>query len=114
MRVRREVPRFGAGVHRREAPARRDVLDSRRLPWHIVQLGARAEYRFCPAPPRTGGESAAAADTELGEYFHLYTVNRGILMTPFHNMALMCPATTEADADAHTAVFAAAADELLG
>jgi glutamate-1-semialdehyde 2,1-aminomutase len=92
----------------------RSVLDSRALPWHIVQLGARAEYRFCPSPPRTGGESAAAADPQLDEYLHLYTINRGILMTPFHNMALMCPATTQADADAHTAVFAAATDELIG
>jgi glutamate-1-semialdehyde aminotransferase len=68
----------------------------------------------CPEPPRTGGQSEAAADTGLDEYLHLYMINRGILMTPFHNMALMCPATTDADADAHTAVFAAAADELLG
>jgi glutamate-1-semialdehyde 2,1-aminomutase len=98
--------RFTAGVQ--------SVLDSRYLPWTIVQLGARAEYRFCPEPPRTGGQSEAAADTELDEYLHLYMVNRGILMTPFHNMALMCPATTDADADAHTATFAAAADELLG
>jgi glutamate-1-semialdehyde 2,1-aminomutase len=98
--------RFTAGVQ--------DVLDSRRLPWNIVQLGARAEYRFCPEPPRSGGESQAAADAQLDEYLHLYLINRGVLMTPFHNMALMCPATTEADADAHTAVFAAAADDLLG
>jgi len=98
--------RFTAGV--------RSVLDSRHLPWTIVQLGARAEYRFCPEPPRTGGQSEAAADAELDEYLHLYMINRGILMTPFHNMALMCPATTNADADAHTAVFAAAADEMLG
>jgi glutamate-1-semialdehyde 2,1-aminomutase len=97
--------RFTAGV--------RSVLDSRRLPWTIAQLGARAEYRFCPGPPRTGGQSEAAADAELDEYLHLYMINRGILMTPFHNMALMCPATTAADADAHTAVFSAAADDLL-
>jgi glutamate-1-semialdehyde 2,1-aminomutase len=90
------------------------VLDSRRLPWTITQLGARAEYRFCPEPPRTGGQSELAADGELDEYLHLYMINRGILMTPFHNMALMCPATTDADADAHTAVFAAVADDLLG
>ena len=45
---------------------------------------------------------------------HLYALNRGILMTPFHNMALMSPATTEADVDRHTEVFAAAVDELLG
>ncbi|HJY58200.1 MAG TPA: hypothetical protein VJ418_17610, partial [Streptosporangiaceae bacterium] len=63
---------------------------------------------------RSGGQSEAAADPGLDEYLHLYMINRGILMTPFHNMALMCPATTDADADAHTAVFAAAADELLG
>jgi glutamate-1-semialdehyde 2,1-aminomutase len=97
--------RYTAGV--------RDVLASRGLPWTITQLGARAEYRFCPQPPRDGGESAAAADTDLDEYLHLYLVNRGILLTPFHNMALMCPATTEADADRHTAIFAAAADELV-
>jgi glutamate-1-semialdehyde 2,1-aminomutase len=89
-----------------------DVLASSGLPWNIVQLGARAEYRFCPAPPRSGGASAAAADTALDEYLHLYLVNRGILLTPFHNMALMCPETTVADADEHVSVFAAAADEL--
>jgi glutamate-1-semialdehyde 2,1-aminomutase len=97
---------FTAGV--------RDVITSRGLPWTITQLGARAEYRFCPVPPRTGGESEAAADPLLDEYLHLYTVNRGVLMTPFHNMALMSPATTTADADFHTRIFAAAADELLG
>jgi len=97
--------RYTAGV--------REVLTGRRLPWTITQLGARAEYRFCPAPPRDGGESAMAADSELDEYLHLYLINRGVLLTPFHNMALMSPATTAADADAHTEVFAAAADELL-
>jgi glutamate-1-semialdehyde 2,1-aminomutase len=98
--------RFTAGVQ--------DVLDSRRVPWSVTQLGARVEYRFTPQPPLTGGESAAATDSRLDEYMHLYTINRGVLMTPFHNMALMCPATTEADADAHAAVFAAAVDELVG
>ena len=67
-----------------------DVIDSRSVPWTILQLGARAEYRFCPEAPRSGGESFAAADHHLDEYLHLYSVNRGILMTPFHNMALMC------------------------
>jgi glutamate-1-semialdehyde 2,1-aminomutase len=95
---------FTAGV--------REVIESRSLPWNIVQLGARAEYRFCPEPPRTGGESEAAADEALDEYLHLYLVNRGVLITPFHNMALMCPATAADDVDAHTAAFAAAADEL--
>ena len=97
--------RYTAGV--------RDVIETRALPWNIVELGARAEYRFCPQPPRTGGESNAAADPQLDEYLHLYTANRGVLLTPFHNMALMSPATTEADVDAHTQIFAAAADDLL-
>jgi glutamate-1-semialdehyde 2,1-aminomutase len=92
----------------------RNVLESRGLPWHITQLGARAEYRFSPAPPLNGGESNAAADTALDEYLHLYAINRGVLLTPFHNMALMSPATTNADADLHTEIFAAAADELVG
>jgi glutamate-1-semialdehyde 2,1-aminomutase len=89
------------------------VIESRRLPWHIVQLGARAEYRFCATPPRTGGESAAAADAELDAYMHCYLMNRGVLTTPFHNMALMAPSTTRADVDRHTQVFASAVDDLL-
>jgi glutamate-1-semialdehyde 2,1-aminomutase len=97
--------RYTAGI--------RDVLASRGLPWTITQLGARAEYRFCPEPPRNGGESAAAADPDLDEYLHLALLNRGILLTPFHNMALTCPATTHADADVHVEVFARAADDLL-
>ena len=96
--------RFTAGVE--------DVLASRQMPWNIVQLGARAEYRFCPEPPHTGGESAAAAYPELDAYMHLYLMNRDVLITPFHNMALMCPQTTAADVDRHTEVFAAAVDEL--
>jgi glutamate-1-semialdehyde 2,1-aminomutase len=92
----------------------RDVITRHGLPWTISQLGARAEFRFCPVPPRTGGESAAAEDRQLDEYLHLYTINRGVLLTPFHNMALMSPVTTTADADVAIGVFAAAAAELLG
>jgi glutamate-1-semialdehyde 2,1-aminomutase len=90
------------------------VLEDRQLPWSAVQLGARTEYRFASPPPRDGGSSAAAGDDELDDYLHLYLHNRGILMTPFHNMALMCPATTAAGVDLHTDVFGAAVDELLG
>ncbi|HXN00076.1 MAG TPA: aspartate aminotransferase family protein [Candidatus Dormibacteraeota bacterium] len=82
------------------------------LPWNVIQLGARAEYTFAPAPPRNGAQSAAAADFELERFLHLYALNRGTLLTPFHNMALMCPATTEADIDAHSKIFAAAVAEL--
>ena len=82
------------------------------LPWNVIRLGARSEHTFASKPPRNGGESAAAADFELERFLHLYALNRGVLLTPFHNMALMSPATTEADIDAHSKIFAAAAREL--
>jgi glutamate-1-semialdehyde 2,1-aminomutase len=88
------------------------VIAEHWMPWSIVSLGARCEYRYSPEPPRTGAESAAAGDLELDEYLHLYLMNRGILITPFHNMALMCPATTEEQVDRHTEVFGAAVAEL--
>ncbi len=75
------------------------------LPWSIAQLGARAEYRFCDPAPRSGGESHAATDAELEDLLHVFLVNRGVLLTPFHNMALMCPATTDADVDLHLQVL---------
>jgi len=87
-------------------------IKNRALPWNVIQLGARAEYHFTPRPPHNGGESAAAADFELERFLHLHALNRGVLLTPFHNMALMCPATTAADVDLHTRIFAEAAAEL--
>jgi glutamate-1-semialdehyde 2,1-aminomutase len=83
------------------------------LPWNVQQLGARAEYTFRETAPRNGGESAAAADFELERFLHLYALNRGVLLTPFHNMALMCPATTEADVDLHTQIFGEAVAEII-
>lgn len=89
------------------------ILDEFDLPWSIARLGARAEYRFARPAPRTGTESAAAYDEHLEEFFHLYMSNRGVLMTPFHNMALMCPDTTSADVDLHTTLFRGAVTSLL-
>jgi glutamate-1-semialdehyde 2,1-aminomutase len=89
------------------------VIDAADLPWHVQQLGARAEYWFCP-PPRNGGQAAAALDGDLEAYFHLFALNRGVLLTPFHNMALMSPVTSEADVDRHTEVFADCVDSLVG
>src|SRR3954451_15639142 len=91
----------------------RDVLSTQDVPWSIVQLGARAELAFAPEPPRSGGASAALHDSELEDALHLFMLNRGVLITPFHNMALMCPATTEADVDRHTAVFAELVEALV-
>jgi glutamate-1-semialdehyde 2,1-aminomutase len=90
------------------------TIDRHGLPWSVVQLGARTEYRFARPAPRTGTESAAAGDEELEELLHLALANRGILLTPFHNMALMAPTTTDADVDLHTQVFAEVVAELVG
>ena len=84
------------------------------VPWTITQLGARAEYRFCAPAPRNGTESDRADDPDLDEYLHLYLSNRGVLITPFHNMVLMCPDTTEADVDLHGRVFEEAVAALAG
>ncbi|MET7393231.1 transaminase [Dactylosporangium sp. NPDC005572] len=92
--------RFAAGV--------RTVITTHDLPWSVSRLGARVEYRFASPAPRNGGESNRAADPDLEDYLHVYLANRGILLTPFHNMALMSPATTEAQVDHHGTVFAEA------
>jgi len=92
----------------------RAVLDKADVQWSISQLGARSEYRFARPAPVNGTKSNEAGDDDLDEYMHLYTLNRGVLMTPFHNMALMCPATTQADVDLHTEIFGQAVDELYG
>ena len=83
------------------------------LPWHCNRLGARGEYVFRSSAPRTGKEAADAGDFELEQYIHLRLLNDGFLLTPFHNMALMSPATTQADVDAHTAAFAAMCADLI-
>jgi glutamate-1-semialdehyde 2,1-aminomutase len=90
------------------------TIEAKALPWSVIRLGCRVEYMFAPTPPRTGTEAAAAHDSDLDALLHLYMLNRGILLTPFHMMALMSPATTEADVDRHTAAFAEAAAELAG
>jgi glutamate-1-semialdehyde 2,1-aminomutase len=90
------------------------AIDRQGLPWEVQRLGCRAEYWFCPTPPRTGGEAAEADDHELARFTHLYALNRGVLLTPFHNMALMSPATTAEDVDRHSAVFEEMCGELTG
>lgn len=89
------------------------VIQEFDLPWIVKRLGNRSEYWFKPTPPRNGGEAAAAIDHELDRYMHLFALNRGILMTPFHNMALISPETTQEDVDYHTKVFCEAVQSLF-
>ena len=96
--------RFAAGVE--------GVIAEHGLPWHVTRLGCRAEYGFSAPPPRDGTTAHAAADHELERYLHLHALNRGVMITPFHNMALMSPGTSEADVDRHTEVFGEAVAEL--
>jgi glutamate-1-semialdehyde 2,1-aminomutase len=96
---------FTAGVQ--------EVIAEFKLPWIVKQLGNRSEYWFQPNSPKNGGEAAANIDHELDRYMHLYALNRGILMTPFHNMALISPETTTQDVDQHTAVFREAVKSLM-
>jgi glutamate-1-semialdehyde 2,1-aminomutase len=89
------------------------TIDELRVPWHVSRLGCRAEYLFRTELPRNGAEAAGGMDFELQQYMHLHALNRGILLTPFHNMALMSPATTASDVDRHTAAFRAAVRSLV-
>jgi len=82
------------------------------LPWHVTRLGCRAEYMFGPEP-QNGREAHDAMDFELERFMHLYAMNRGILLTPFHNMALMSPQTESEDVDRHSRVFREAVGELV-
>ncbi|HLZ43721.1 MAG TPA: aspartate aminotransferase family protein [Candidatus Sulfotelmatobacter sp.] len=95
--------RWTAGVARAVADAQ--------LPWHVTRLGCRAEYMFGPEP-KTGTQAHDAMDFELERFMHLYAMNRGVLLTPFHNMALMCPQTENEDVDRHTQIFREALAEL--
>lgn len=90
------------------------VIDEFGVPWQVTQLGARSEYSFLPHAPRHGKEAADADDFELQQYLHLHALNRGILLTPFHNMALMSPATTADMVQRHTEAFREAVADLVG
>ena len=84
------------------------------LPWHVTRLGCRAEYLFAAGAPRNGSEAHDGMDFELERFMHLYAMNRGILLTPFHNMALMSPRPIRTTWDQHSRVFREAVKELVG
>jgi glutamate-1-semialdehyde 2,1-aminomutase len=88
--------RWAAGV--------RDVIAECGLEWSVTRLGCRAEY-WPATGDRTAAEAAEMLDDEGTTYLHLHALNRNVLLTPFHNMALMCPETTADDVDRHTSVF---------
>jgi glutamate-1-semialdehyde 2,1-aminomutase len=89
------------------------LIRAEQLPWNVTQLGCRVEYSFLPVAARDGSSAHAASDRELESYLHLYLLNRGLLITPFHNMVLISPATTAADIEQHQQHFAAAVSELF-
>ncbi len=82
------------------------------LNWSVQQLGCRAEYCFARLP-RTGAQSAVAADPQLEKFLHIWAINRGVLLTPFHNMALISPFHSVQDVDLHTQIFAQALNALI-
>ena len=88
----------------------RAVIGRYGLPWCVTQLGARCEFQFRVTPPHNGDEAGAALDPELEHLIHLALLNRGVMITPFHNMMLVCPATTQADVERLLSAF----DEVLG
>jgi glutamate-1-semialdehyde 2,1-aminomutase len=90
------------------------VIEEYGVPWHVTRLGCRAEYLFSADRPKNGQQAHDGMDFELERFMHLYAMNRGILLTPFHNMALMSPQTEAADVDQHTDVFRECVRELVG
>ena len=97
----------------RWADGAEEVFTRRSVGWSVTRLGARAEYHFTPEAPRSGGEAAAAVHHEMERYLHLHALNRGIIMTPFHNMALFSPATPSSAADHHSEALDAAVATLI-
>ena len=97
---------------RRLAAGLRGAIASHGLPWCVTQIGARVEFQFCATPPRNGSEAGASMDGELEQLLHLYLLNRGVLITPFHNMMLVCPQTTAEDVQRLVAAFDDALTEI--
>jgi len=105
-------PQMIAGANR-WADGVEEVFARRSVGWSVTRLGARAEYHFTPEAPRSGGEAATAVHHEMERYLHLHALNRGIIMTPFHNMALFSPATPHSAADQHSEALDAAIAALI-
>jgi glutamate-1-semialdehyde 2,1-aminomutase len=96
----------------RLADGLRDVIQERQLPWHVSNVGARAEFVCSARPPKNGTEAGAAMQPALEHAIHMYLINRGVLIAPFHNMTLVCPDTTPANVDYLIATVRDCCDEL--
>ncbi len=90
----------------------KSLFANHQLPWSVTQIGARTEFQFCAKPPRTGREAEAAFHDSLEKCIHLSLLNRGVMITPFHNMILVCPETTAADVDRLVGALSETIDEL--
>jgi glutamate-1-semialdehyde 2,1-aminomutase len=89
-----------------------EVIHSRRLPWHVVNVGTRVEFVCAEKPSTNGSEARAAMNHRLEAALHLYLANRGILLAPFHNMMLLSPVTSEGQVDRLVAELGNAVGEL--
>jgi glutamate-1-semialdehyde 2,1-aminomutase len=92
----------------------RAAIAARHMPWHAVRVGARVEFICAPGPLRNGTEAEAAHAPALERAIHLALLNRGCLIAPFHNMMLVCPATTAAQVQRLCGAFAEVIDALAG
>ncbi|MBV8646378.1 aspartate aminotransferase family protein [Paludibacterium sp.] len=91
----------------RLAAGLRAAITRQGMPWCVTQVGARTEFQFTPMPPLNGSQGDAILDGELEHMIHLYLLNRGLSITPFHNMMLVCPHTSESAVDRLVAAFEA-------
>jgi glutamate-1-semialdehyde 2,1-aminomutase len=89
-----------------------ETLRQKGLAWSVTQIGSRCEFQFCPVPPRTGRQAEAAFHDDLEKCLHLGLMNRGVMITPFHNMMLVCPQTSDADIDRLAHALSDMIDEL--
>ncbi len=89
------------------------VILAHKLPWHVVNVGARVEFVCAERPAINGSEARAAMHPRLEAALHLYLANRGILLAPFHNMMLLSPATQEEQVDRLVHILNDAVTELL-
>lgn len=100
---------------KRAAEGSSKIIKDAGLPWCVTRLGCRIEYGFQPAPPKNGADfdEVHEVNTELGKLFHIYMITHGVLMTPFHNVVLISPATTTEDVGFYNGVFGRFVKELV-